>query len=39
VQDAFPHIPEEDGQLSLSVCCHIGPGALAMACVHKSDKL
>ena len=39
VQDAFPNIPAEKGQLSLSVCCHIGPGALAMACVKKSDSL
>ena len=39
VQDAFPNIPAEEGQLSLSVCCHIGPGALAMACAKKSDSL
>ena len=39
VQAAFPALPVEEGQLSLSVCCHIGPGALAMACVKKSDKL
>ena len=39
VQDAVPDIPAEEGQLSLSVCCHIGPGALAMACVKKSDSL
>ncbi len=39
VQDAFPNITAEKGQLSLSVCCHIGPGALAMACVKKSDSL
>ena len=38
VQAAFPGYAVEDGQLSLSVCCHIGPGALAMACVKKSKK-
>ena len=39
VQDAFPNIPAEEGQLSLSVCCHIGPGALAMGCVKKCPEL
>ena len=39
VKDAFPGMQIEEGQLSLSVCCHIGPGALAMACVKKSDTL
>ncbi len=39
VKAAFPGYEVEAGQLSLSVCCHIGPGALAMACVKKSDQL
>lgn len=38
VQAAFPGLTVEDGQLSLSICCHIGPGALAMACVKKSGS-
>ena len=39
VEAAFPTLPVEDGQLSLSVCCHIGPGALAMATVKKCEHL
>ena len=39
VAAAFPGMKIEEGQLSLSVCCHIGPGALAIACVKKSEKL
>ena len=39
VKAAFPGYEVEAGQLSLSICCHIGPGALAMACVKKSDQL
>lgn len=39
VRDAFPGLEMEEGRLSLSVCCHIGPGALALACVKKCEKL
>ena len=39
VETAFPTLPVEQGQLSLSVCCHIGPGALAMAAVKKCAHL
>ena len=39
VRDAFPGYEVEDDRLSLSICCHIGPGALAIACVKKSSKL
>lgn len=39
MEKAFPGYNIEEGQLSLSICCHIGPGALALACVKKSDKL
>ena len=39
VRDAFPGYEIEDDRLSLSVCCHIGPGALAIACVKKSSAL
>ncbi len=35
VCDAFPNFGVEDGMLSLSICCHIGPGALAIACSKK----
>ena len=35
VRDAFPGYEVEDDRLSLSICCHIGPGALAIACVKK----
>ena len=37
VEAAFPGIPVIPDQLSLSVCCHIGPGALAIACSKKLD--
>ena len=37
VEEAFPGIPVYPDQLSLSVCCHIGPGALAIACSKKLD--
>ncbi len=39
VRDAFPGYEVEDDRLSLSICCHIGPGALAIACAKKSSKL
>lgn len=39
MQAAFPGMTIEEGRLSLSVCCHIGPGALALACVKKCGKL
>ena len=35
VKAAFPGIPMEEDVLSLSVACHIGPGALAIACSRK----
>lgn len=35
VKAAFPGIPVEEDVLSLSVACHIGPGALAIACSRK----
>lgn len=35
VERAFPKFPVEEGRLALSICCHIGPGALAIACVQK----
>lgn len=33
--EVFPDMDIELGQLSLSVSCHIGPGALALACAKK----
>ncbi|MBQ9611477.1 MAG: DegV family protein [Lachnospiraceae bacterium] len=35
VREAFPTAKVRDDMLSLSVCCHIGPGALAIACSKK----
>ena len=35
VRAAFPGIEVYDDVLSLSVSCHIGPGALAIACSRK----
>ena len=39
VKKAFPGFDLEDGRLALSICCHIGPGALALACAKKSPSL
>ena len=35
VQEAFPGFDIHMDPLSLSVACHIGPGALAVACCKK----
>lgn len=35
VRAAFPGIKVQDDVLSLSIACHIGPGALAIACSKK----
>ncbi len=37
VQEAFPGVEIHMDPLSLSVACHIGPGALAVACCKKMD--
>lgn len=37
VQDAFPNFHVRPDRLALSICCHIGPGALAIACSRKLD--
>jgi len=37
VQEAFPGIDIHMDPLSLSVACHIGPGALAVACCKKMN--
>ena len=36
VKEAFPDFEVDAHPLSLSVACHIGPGALAIACEKKS---
>jgi len=38
VEQAFPDFPVHMDPLSLSVSCHIGPGALALACCKKLDQ-
>ena len=35
VEEAFPGVPIHMDPLSLSVSCHIGPGAIAIACMKK----
>lgn len=37
IQQAFPNFEVRKDALSLSVSCHIGPGALAIACSRKLD--
>ncbi|MDD2355245.1 MAG: DegV family protein [Lachnospiraceae bacterium] len=37
IQEFFPNIHVEKDSLSLSISCHIGPGALAIACSRKLD--
>ena len=39
VQEAFPNHEIVLNPLSLSVSCHIGPGALAVACSKKIPEL
>ena len=39
VRKAFPGLQVEEGRHSLSICCHIGPGALAMSCVKRSELI
>ena len=39
VRQAFPSYDIEEARLSLSICCHIGPGALAMGCVKKCPEV
>lgn len=39
VQEAFPGLESHMDPLSLSVSCHIGPGALAVACSKKIPEL
>ena len=39
VQEAFPNHEITMNPLSLSVACHIGPGAIAIACSKKIPEL
>lgn len=39
VRQAFPSYDIGEDRLSLSICCHIGPGALAMGCVKKCPEV
>ncbi len=39
VKNAFPGMKVEPDMLSLSISCHIGPGALAIACSKKLPEL
>ena len=39
VQEAFPEMEIQMDPLSLSISCHIGPGALAVACSRKFPEL
>ena len=39
VEEAFPGMEIHMDPLSLSVSCHIGPGALAVACSRKIPEL
>ena len=39
VQEAFPGMEITMNPLSLSISCHIGPGALAIACSKKIPEL
>ena len=39
VQEAFPGMEIRMDPLSLSISCHIGPGALAVACSRKIPEL
>lgn len=38
LEDRFPNYTVEMNPLSLSVACHIGPGALAVACAKKIER-
>ena len=37
LEDRFPNYTIDMDPLSLSVACHIGPGALAVACAKEVD--
>ena len=37
VQAAFPDTPVRVAALPISICCHIGHGALAVACAERLD--
>ena len=39
VRELYPGVPVFGAPLSLSIGCHIGPGALAVACTRKLKEL
>lgn len=39
VKELYPGVPVYVDRLSLSIACHIGPGALALACTKKLKEL
>ena len=39
VRELYPGVPVFGAPLSLSIGCHIGPGALAVACIRKLKEL
>lgn len=39
IEDRFPKCEVYMDKLSLSIACHIGPGAMAIACTKKLDEL
>lgn len=39
VRSRYPQVPLYTDRLSLSIACHIGPGALALACTRKLEEL
>lgn len=39
VKELYPGVPIFTDRLSLSIACHIGPGALALACTKKLKEL
>lgn len=39
VKELYPGVPVFTDRLSLSIACHIGPGALALACTKKLKEL
>ena len=39
IEERFPNCEVHMDKLSLSIACHIGPGAMAIACTKKLDEL
>ena len=39
IQELYPGTPAHMDRLPLSIACHLGPGALAIACTKKLEEL